>query len=249
MKRLVAFGFACLLTVSPALSAKDTTTITLANGSQVGIVNLLGAEVRHFHAARAYQDSFLKTHTVQWSVDDMLNDALKAQLGGKGLTPVPLAATDTLMRSREDCFVNAPLAKGLPKECSPPLAQLASSAGVSVLIVMAPGLNNSDHTSNSRGLSETLRGWGFVTSKTTGARDKPTLFSETELLLIGITPNGATLRARQWGGNYTLKWESFTSPPDLKDFPVDQLDELQPLFAAILSQQAKDLLNQVHVAP
>jgi len=46
----------------------------------VGVVNLLDAEVTHFHAASQLQDSFLKTHAVSWSVDAMLGEALKDRL-------------------------------------------------------------------------------------------------------------------------------------------------------------------------
>jgi hypothetical protein len=94
-----------------------------------------------------------------------------------------------------------------------------------------------------------MRGWGFLTRERAGAKDKPTLFNEIELLLIGISPEGATLRARQWGGLYTMQWQTYTLPADPKAIPPEQLDQLQPLFAAMLSRQAKDLLAQVQVAP
>ncbi|PMZ68356.1 hypothetical protein, partial [Pseudomonas sp. FW305-70] len=91
--------------------------------------------------------------------------------------------SDTLLRARESCFVNAPLAKGLPKNCSAGLVELARSANVSYLIVMAPGLNNVDHSGSGPRLdtSSMLRGWGFVTHEFAGAKDKPNLFCEVEL--------------------------------------------------------------------
>jgi hypothetical protein len=186
---------------------------------------------------------------VNWSADDMLNEALKGEAAPAGLTLMPLAPADSLVRARESCFVYAPLVKGLPKNCSAGLVELASSAGVNYLIVMAPALNNADHAGSMRleGGSEMLRGWGFFTRERGGSKDRPTLFSEIELLLISVTPEGATLRARQWGGVYSLQWQSYTVPADPKGIPPEQLDQLQPLFASMLARQAKDLLSQVRV--
>jgi hypothetical protein len=126
--------------------------------------------------------------------------------------------------------------------------ELAAGAQVSYLIVMAPGLNNADHNDGTRvEESEMLRGWGFVTHERGGPKDRPTLFSEVELLLIAVTPEGISLRARQWGGGYNYQWQSYSAPADPKAFPPDQLEQLQGLFATILSRQAKDFMDQVHV--
>jgi hypothetical protein len=256
MKRLMVLGLAHLVIAGLAVTsttglARERTPKLIASGAHIGVVNLLNAEVMHYHAAREAQDSFLKIQVVQWPLDDMLTGALKGELGQLGLTLNALTPTDSLERARESCFVNAALANGLPKSCSAPLVEQAASAGVEYLILLAPGLNNSDHAGNSRArdVTETMRGWGFLTSARAGAKDKPTLFNETELLLISITPEGATLRARQWGGVYTLQWQTYTLPADPKAIPRDQLDELQPLFAAMLSRQARDLLGQVQVGP
>ena len=35
-------------------------------GERIGIVNVLDAEITHFHAARRVQDSYLKTYAVNW---------------------------------------------------------------------------------------------------------------------------------------------------------------------------------------
>jgi hypothetical protein len=250
MKRLIAIALASLTAGATAM-AKDKMPMEIAKGTQIGVVNLLEAEVMHYHAAKDSRDSFLKIQAVRWSADDMLNDALRAEAAPAGLTLMPLAPTDALVRARESCFVNAPLVKGLPKNCSAGLVELASSARVNYLILMAPGLNNADHAGSSRvdGVSEMLRGWAFFTRERGGSKDRPTLYSEIELLLISVTPEGATLRARQWGGIYTSLWQSYVIPADPKAIPPQQLDQLQPLFAGMLSRQAKDLLSQVRIEP
>ncbi len=249
MKRTMIFGLACVLAASSTGWTRERAA-PIAKGTQIGVVNLLDRELMQYHAAREYKDSFVKLRSVSWPIEDMLGEALKEQLGRKGLTFTTVAPSEALLRSREDCFVNAQLAKGLPKSCAPALAQLASSAGVNLLIVMAPGLNNSDHTgTNNNAVSESLRGWGFFTREQAGSKDRPSLFCDTELLLVSITPQGAVLRARQWGGMYALKWQSYSPPADPKELPAEQLDELQPMYAAILAQQAKDLMEQVPVSP
>jgi len=248
---LAQLMMAGLLMTSTTGLARERTPKVIARGAQIGVVNLLNAEVMHYHAAKDINDSFLKIQAVNWSVDDMLTEALKGQLEQLGLTLTALTPTDSLERARESCFVNAALAAGLPRNCSSPILEQASSAGVEYLIVMAPGLNNAAHAGSSRseGVTEAMRGWGFLTRERAGAKDKPTLFNEIELLLISIGPEGATLRARQWGGAYSLQWQGYTLPPDPKAIPLEQLDQLQPLFAAMLSRQTKDLLGQIQVAP
>jgi hypothetical protein len=249
MKRLLAVALTSLVMTSGTAVAKDKTPPSLPKGTQVGVVNILDAEVMHYHTARQTINSYVKIQAVNWNVDEMLLTALQAQPTVANLTLTPVAPSDSLLRSRESCFVNAPLAKGLPKNCSAALVELANSANVSYLIVMAPGLNNADHSDGGARLetSAMLRGWGFVTHEFAGAKDKPNLFCEVELLLIAVTPDGATLRAREWGGSYNYQWQAYTVPPDPKAFPPEQLEQLQPLFATILGRQTKDFLEQVHV--
>lgn len=255
MKRLIVCGLAAalaglILAGTPAW-ARDRTPKVIAKGAQIGVVNLLNPEVMHYHSARDSNDSFLKIQTVSWPVDDMLASALRDNAERLGLTLTPLAPTDALERARESCFVNAALADGLPKSCSAPLTDEATSGGVSYLILMAPGLNDANHAGSSRieNVTAMMRGWGFLTRERAGAKDKPTLFSEIELLLVSVTPEGVKLQARQWGGLYTSQWPNYTLPADPKQIPGEQLDQLQPIFASMLSRQAKDLLDQVHIEP
>ena len=248
MKRLLGIVLTSLVMTSAAVSAKDKPPVSLPKGTQVGVVNLLDPELMQYHAAKRTNNSYVKTRAVNWDVNEMLLTALQAQPGAADLTFTPVAPSDTLLRSRESCFVNAPLVKGLPRNCSAGLVELANSANVSYLIVMAPGLNNADHSQGPRlETSEMLRGWGFVTHEFAGAKDKPNLFCEVELLLVSVTAEGATLRAREWGGSYNYQWLTYTVPADPQVFPPEQLEQLQPLFATILGRQAKDFMEQVKV--
>jgi hypothetical protein len=248
---LAQLMMAGLLLTSTTGLARERTPKVIARGAQIGVVNLLNAEVMHYHAAKDINGSFLKIQAVNWPVEAMLAEALQGQLEQLGLTLTALTPADSLERAREGCFVNAALADGLPKNCSAPIVEQAASAGVEYLILLAPGLNNAAHAGNNRseGVTEAMRGWGFLTRERAGAKDKPTLYNEVELLLISIGPEGAALRARQWGGVYTAQWQTYTLPPDPKEIPLEQLDQLRPLFAALLSRQAKDLLGQIQVAP
>jgi hypothetical protein len=125
---------------------------------------------------------------------------------------------------------------------------LALASQLAALIVLGPGLNNSTHAQATRrkDLPEYLRGWCVVTDAAVPA-SLPTLLNLSELLLIGITPNGALLADRAWGGALTQTWTGFSAPPDLRALPERQLDELQPLYAALLKQQASALLGHLEV--
>jgi hypothetical protein len=248
MLRVWGGWFAGLLALSAPLAARDSEPLTLAKGARVGVVSLVDPEATHFHAAKSIRDSFLKTATVTWAVDTMLAEALKDRMSQMGLVLVPLGVTDELDRTREDCFLNGSFLKSLPKECILPFRHIITNEHVDAVIVLAPGLNNSTHAGGARRkeLPDYLRGWGFVTGDplTPG---KPTLFNMTELLLVAPTPEGPVLRGREWGGNYSLEWTNFSPPADLKEIPPQDLNQLQPLFAGILSRQTGRLLDQMQI--
>ncbi len=241
---LCAALFGLMPVVLPA--ARPPSVLALPAGARVGIVNLLDPEVTHFHASRQIENSFLKTYTVNWPVSAMLLNAVKDRLGQLGLTAVPLGASDALRRARENCFLDAALAKGLPKECGPLYAQLAASQGVSALIVLGPGRNDAAHAAGGRhkDLPEYLRGWCFVTD---GPDALPVLLDMTELLLIGVSGSQGQLIGRAWGGD-GKSWAGYRPPADLKAFPEQQLDQLQPLYGAMLKQQADTALAPLQVA-
>jgi len=238
---------AVLLAVIPVTVAasRPPPALVLPAGARIGVVNLLDSEVTHFHASRQIENSFLKTYTVSWSVSAMLQAAVKDRLSQLGFTIVPVAAGDALRRARESCFLDATLAKGLPKECGPLYAQLAASSGVSAIIVLGPGRNDSAHAGGSRHkeLPEYLRGWCFVT----GAEPLPVLLDMTELLLVGVSGSKAELFGRAWGGD-GKSWTGYQPPPDLKAFSEQQLNQLQPLYGAMLKQQADTALASLQVA-
>ncbi len=246
----VVFAACLLLGLSlapPWVLAKDPAPFALQKGARVGIVNMMEAEVTHFHTSKVLAQSFFKTQLVSWPVDSMLSDSVTARLTQLGLVPVALGASDALMRNRDDVFVNNSVAKGLPRETSRQFAQLAASEHLNALLVLVPGLNNSSQGgAYKRGLPDYLRGWGFITSDT---NETPSLFNITQALLIGITPDGAVLSAREWGGAYTDEWHDYVASPDPKHIPPEQLDKLQPLFARILARQTNRLMDWITVAP
>jgi len=246
---LAALGLAVFAAGTGAgLAGKAPATLPLPAGGRVGVVNLLDAQVTHFHSSRKLEDSFLKTYTVNWSVSSMLLAALRDAMAQHGLTPVPVAPSDELRRARETCFLDAALAKGLPKPCVPLYAQLAASQRLDAIIVLGPGRHDSTHAGGARHkeLPEYLRGWCFVTGEGS-AGAPPTLLNLTELLLVQVSGTDTRLSARQWGGN-GQSWLGYQPPPDLKAFSDAQLDQLQPLFGAMLKQQADRLLAALPVS-
>lgn len=242
---------ACLLlagsVAGPLALAKDPSQLLLHKGARIGIVNMMDAEVTHFHTSKVLAQSFFKTHPVNWQVDSMLSDAVTQRLTQLELVPVNLGASDSLMRNREDFFVNNSVAKGLPREASREFARLASAERLDALIVFAPGLNNSSQAGSARrGLPDYLRGWGFITGDT---NEKPALFNMTQVLLIGVAADGAALSAREWGGGYSEEWLDYTPPENLKQIPLEQLDRLQPPFGRILGRQANRVMDWITVVP
>jgi hypothetical protein len=244
----VVFAACLLLAFGPLALAKDPTQLILHKGARVGVVNMMDPEVTHFHTSKVLAQSFFKTHLVNWQVESMLSDAVTQRLTQLELVPVAMGASDALMRNRDDYFVNNSVAKGLPREVSREFARFAAPERLDALIVLAPGLNNSSQAGGAvrRGLPDYLRGWGFVTGDT---NEKPALINMTQVLLIGIAPDGALLHAREWGGPYTDEWSDYVPPDNPKQIPAEQMDRLQPPFGRILARQANRVMDWITVAP
>jgi hypothetical protein len=238
-----------ILPVSVAQAAREPLVTALPAGAHVGVVNLLDPEVTHFHASRDLKESFLKTYTVNWPVPAMLMQTLQARLTQMGFAPVAVGATIALRDARENCLLNASLARALPKECRRPFAQFIAANHLDALIVFGPGLNNSEHADGGRHkeLPEYLRGWCMVSGE--GAvGSAPSLLNLTELLLILPKKDGVELSGRQWGGGEVRAWIGFPAAADLKALGEAQLDTAKPLYAAMLSRQAEGLLAHLEVA-
>lgn len=245
MMRHWGLGLAWLLLASWGVLAHAAQSMVLAKGARVGIMNVMERDLTHIHMARELQDSFLKTQYVPWRIDTLLLNAVRERMQELGLTPVPVAPSPAISRGIEDCFVNASLSRGLPKECGPPFAEVAATEHLDAIMVLGPGVNDSNHGKRRKELPKYLRGWGFVTGPPDGA--KPSLFNMTELLLIEITDKGARMGAREWGGTYTLEWGSFGAQPDLREMPPDEIEKLVPLFGDILTRQCDHLLEQIQI--
>ena len=243
---------ACLLlagSLAAALAlAKDPAQLIIHKGARVGVINMMDPEVTHFHTSKVLEQSFMKTQPVGWPVEAMLGDAVNQRLTKLELVPVPMGASEALMRNREQYFVNNSVAKGLPREISREFAQLAATERLDALIVLAPGLNNSSQAGNAvrKNLPDYLRGWGFVTGDSS---DKPSLFNMSQVLLISTSPEGTVLNAREWGGGYTDEWADYAPPDNPKSIPPEQLDHLQPLFSRLLARQADRVMDWITVAP
>jgi hypothetical protein len=247
--RILRLAVLLFLPLSLAQAAREPQVIALPAGAHVGVVNLLDPEVTHFHASRDLKESFLKTYTVDWPVATMLMQTLQAHLTQLGFAPVALEASMALRDARENCFLNASLAKSLPKECRQPFAQFIAANHLDALIVFGPGLNNSEHAGGGRNkqLPDYLRGWCMVSGE--GAvGSAPSLLNLTELLLILPKEEGVELSARRWGGDEVQTWIGFPAAADLKALGDAQLDKAKPLYAAMLSRQADGLLTHLQVA-
>lgn len=240
-----------LVAFTAPAGARDTTPLRLARGARIGIISLLDAEVTHFHAAKSVKDTALHTEPVDWSVPNMLYEALRERAGQMGLVLVPLAATEELERARESCFLNGDFNKKLPKDCVGPFEHVGVDQRLDAVIALAPGLNNSTHAGSSRRkeMPDYVRGWGVETGDIDSPDGKPALLAMTELLLVAPSTDGPVLRGREWGGNYTLGWANYVPPANPKELPPNSYPQLQPLFSALLARQVGRLLDQIEVGP
>jgi hypothetical protein len=62
-----------------------------------------------------------------------------------------------------------------------------------------------------------------------------------------VNGSAAALSDREWGGDGG-NWSGYQAPADLKAIPDAQLDQLRPLFAALLKGQVQALFAYLQVA-
>ena len=180
------------MVATAAVAAKPQPPLELHSGARVGLITVLDAEVTHFHAAAQVMASSLKTQPVPWRVDLILGQALQAPLLALNLVPVPLPPGDALSGLREECFLEANLTKPLSKSCAAPYTALAAAQHLDAIIILGPGLNNSEHADSTRrkDLPDYLRGWCVLTDgRMPGSA--PTLLNLTEMLLIASDAQGS----------------------------------------------------------
>jgi hypothetical protein len=244
---------ACLLVVAVFMAtsralARDPTQLFLHKSGRVGVINMMDPEVTHYQAGKLLPQSFLKTHPVGWQIESMLVDAVGPRIAKLELVAVPLAASDALMHAREESFIENSVAKGLPRDVSKDIAQIAAAEHLDAVIILAPGLNNSAQAGSAvrKALPDFLRGWGFVTGY---GFETPSLFNMTQVLLVGVSSEGVVLNAREWGGAYTGEWPDYVANENPKEVSGDQLDRAQPLFEKLLTRQADRVMDYITVTP
>ncbi|MBS0376947.1 MAG: hypothetical protein JSS29_00565 [Proteobacteria bacterium] len=230
----------------PARAAHAPAELTLGAGARIGIVNLVDAELTHYHAARHVQDGFLKTYPLSWSVAAMLAEALRDPLAALGLTGVALVPPESLRRAREACFLNANLEKALPRECVAPYGEVLASQKVQALIVLGPGLNDGTHAGGARRreLPEYLRGWCLASGE---GEAQAQALNLTELILVAPGARGAQLLARVYGGS--APESPVAAPADPKSPTAQELEALRAVFAGLLARQCAALFAQVRLSP
>jgi len=249
MKRATATWLAFLLAAAPVI-AKEVSTVTLPRGARIGIVNLLDPEITQFYGSSDIKDSFLKTHTVEWQIDGMLNDAVKPRMTQMGLELVPMAPSEGLSRGRQDYFIDNSVSKGgLPKACAAQLSQMAAAEHLDAFVLLVPAANDFQHGGSTRrkDLPEYLRGWGFVTNSNDRPGSKPAVFNMSQLLLVSARGGAALLRDVEWGGEYNYIWPNFTAPADIHEVPAAEIDKLRPLFVDVLTRETGRLLDHIEV--
>jgi hypothetical protein len=250
MKTAIATGLAFLLAASVPVIAKDVSGVTLPRGARIGVVNLLDPEITQFYGSNDIKDSFLKTHTVDWQLDAMLDDAIKPRLTQMGLELVPVAPSEGLARGRQEFFIDNSVSKGgLSKACSAQLSQMAAAERLDAFVLLVPAANDFQHWGSTRrkDLPEYLRGWGFVTNSKDPPGSKPAVFNISQVLLVSARGGAALLRDVEWGGEYNYNWPNFAPPADIHEVPAAEIDKLRPLFADILTRETGRLLDHIEV--
>jgi hypothetical protein len=244
----------CLsMALAAVAQAQDTRKLSLPPGARIGVIDLMNTDVTHFHTARAAANSFMRTYKVDWSLATQLDQPLAERIRSAGYLPVPIEPSDLLRRNRQDWFVTTTRSQRLAKACNEELARIAAEQQVAAIVLVAQGTNASPEMGPGNRLRQIppyIQGWGFSTvEESAGDAAKPMIFNLLQLVLVEITPEGARLRHREWGGRYLYEWSTFVAPADMRVLPDEEVQKLQPLLVDVFSRQVNRLFERIEPAP
>ncbi len=243
--QVVAAGF---LSLGANAWGADAETLTLHSGARIGIIDLMTTDITHFHTGRGVNNTFMRTYTMRWPLTEQVEQPLTSAIQSAGFVAVPTPATDALRKEREAWFLTTTRANKLNKACAQELTRIATDAKLNAILVVAPGFNDSPQAvegNRLRQLPEYVQGWGITTQEDASGGLNPVLFNLTQMLLVEVTPEGAKLRYREWGGAYVYDWTSFTPPANLRTLPDTELEKLRPLVSDVLTRQTTRLLTHL----
>jgi hypothetical protein len=244
----------CLsLALVAVVQAQDTRKLSLPPGARIGVVDLMNTDVTHYHAARAATNSFMRTYKVEWQLAMQIEQPLAERIRAAGYLPVPIEASDLLRRNRQDWFVSTTRAPRLAKACAEELGRIAAEQQLAAIVIIAQGTNSSPEAvqgNRLRQIPSYIQGWGFSTVEDmAGDAAKPMIFNLLQLVLVEITPEGARMRHREWGGRFLYEWTTFVPPPDMRSLPDSEVQKLQPLLSDVFSRQVNRLFERIESAP
>jgi hypothetical protein len=238
-----------LLLAGGAVSSAEL-PLAIPAGGRIGIIDMMGPDVTHFHVGATPVKSFLRTYRAPWSVADLIDEPLIWSLTNAGLEPVALAPSDLLRREKGKWIVQNPQATKLARACLEEMQRVIDEQKLSALILIAPGPNTSPESvegNRLKKLPEYIQGWGFSTSDDPGGLTKPVVFNLTQMLLVQKTTDGVRMEHREWGGNYVYEWTTFTVPPDVKTLPDTEVAKLRPVITDVMKRQIARLVP--HLQP
>ncbi len=250
LKRLLAAG---VLAVGFVLVATDVSAddLTLPAGSRIGVIVVMSTDVTHYHVGKNRQGSFMRTYRVQWSLPELMDDPLSAELSKAGFEPVVLAPPDTLRRQVRSWFIQTSQSNRLPNVALEEIQRVITAEDLKALILVVPGPNANPESvagNRLRRLPVYVQGWGFSTSDEEDGVEKPVVFNLVQMLLFGTSGNSSDLAFREWGGGYVYEWANFDPGADLKSLPAEEIDKFRPVISDVLQRQIGRLMPHIKVA-
>lgn len=243
-----AFLFAFLLCATGSAWSQGSQPPLVPPGGRVGVIDLMLADVTHYHIGRSQTESFLRTYRGNWTTADVIDEPLIWELTNAGFEAVALAPSDRLRREKQGWIIENPQAARLPRGCMGELERVFKAENLAALIIIAPGPNSeSDAVEESRlrRLPGYIQGWGFSTSDEPGGTEKPVVFNLTQMLLLVKSGDDVRLDYRDWGAAYLYEWNNFTPGPDLKALGDEEVAKLQPVFADVMKRQFARVLPRL----
>jgi hypothetical protein len=240
VSRTRAIWLAGWLLLAGGVATAADLALAIPAGGRVGIIDMMTADVTHFHVGASPVKSFLRTYRASWSIADVIDEPLIWALTNAGLEPVSLQASELLRRQKQSWIVANPQAAKLSRGCLEELERVITEERLAALLIIAPGPNTSPESvegNRLKKLPEYIQGWGFSTSDEPGGLSRPVVFNLTQMLLVQKTEDGVRLEHREWGGTYVYEWATFTPPADIKTLPEEEVAKLRPVITDVMKRQ------------
>jgi len=260
-RRSIVF-LACMQTFFIIFACTKNPKFNFAQGTRVGIVNLLESEATHTNFTSFGQNNFTKTYAVDWQIPSYAEHKLITQLKkNAALTPVKIEVSDPSKQKalRLNMIERILLSKTAPPTIPPEGARLletiSDSTNVQVVVIIGSYSGPSPYKSAETPII--LKGYGLFSRSLFkgifggfGSFRKAYAFAQIGVVVFRVHPVICIGSARTSSqGRPLLPLNNFDWNVDMNDLPESELAKAKPKIEQDIDEAVEKVLKVTNLSP